>query len=151
MTSSTLLNWQRGVHAGLALLFCTPGFAEESLHDDIRDEYKHQSYLLIEHSDGATIYLFDESATDGQALVVHEDDAITAALARTRDTDPRVRARALAELAGVDGYEVLSVGLELLNDPDPAVRDEAKYLILDHPLGEDIAKALELVDEELEE
>lgn len=143
--------WHSGALTGLALLVATTGFGDEVLRDEIHRTYGQQSYMLIEHADGATLYLFDKTTPDAQVVAGRQDDFVAAALAKTQSTDARVRARGLAELAGVDGYEVLSTGLSLLADPDPAVRDEAKYLVLDHPRGAEIAAALGLVDDELEE
>lgn len=147
--SSRLLTEHRGALLGLAFLFANAGHADELLRDEIRRDYRDRSYLLIEHADGATLYLFDKASSDEPLVISNRVDIIAAALAKTQSLDARTRARGLAELAGVDGYEVLSVGLTLLADPDPAVRDEAKYLILDHPGGMSLAASLGLIDDEL--
>ena len=136
---------------GLALLVATIGNADEVLREEIHREFKDRSYMLVEHADGATLYLFDKASSDEPTIADNRVDIVATALAKTQSVDARIRALGLAELAGVDGYEVLSAGLSLLADPDPAVRDEAKYLILDHPGGAALAASLGLVDDELGE
>jgi hypothetical protein len=136
---------------GLALLVAAAGSAGELLREEIHHELRHRSYMLVEHEDGATLYLFDKTISDEQAVTDKQDDIIAAALAKTRSLDGGIRARGLAELAGIDFFEALSVALALLGDPNLAVRDEAKYLILDHPSGAALAAALGLVDDELGE
>ena len=145
------MTWHRGALMGLALLVAIAGSADELLRKDIHRELKGQSYMLVEHTDGATLYLFDKVTSDRSIISDEPVDLVAAALAKTRDIDPRVRARGLAELAGIEDFEALSAGLTLLGDPHPAVRDEARYLILDHPGGAAIAAALGLVDDELGE
>jgi len=151
------LTWHGGALAGLALLVTPIAIADELLRDEIHREFRGRSYMLVEHADGATLYQFGEthsdnsSTTDESSTTIALAQAVAAALEKTRSVDARIRARGLAELAGVDGFDVLSAGLSLLADPDPAVRDEAKYLILDHPGGSALAASLGLVDDELGE
>jgi hypothetical protein len=133
---------------GLALLVATSGSADELLREEFHRELEDQSYMLVEHTDGVTLYLFDKATSDEQTIADEQVDLVAAALAKTRNIDARTRARGLAELAGIDDFEALSAGLTLLGDPHPAVRDEAKYLILDHPGGAAVAAALGLVDDE---
>jgi hypothetical protein len=103
--------------------------------------------MLIEDANGAQLFLFDEGLTRQDA----EDPVIGTALEKTRSTDARTRVIGLVELAGVDDAVALDVALMLLSDPEPAVRDEARHLILDHPAGGALANALGLVDDELED
>jgi hypothetical protein len=136
---------------GLALLVITIATADELLRKEIHREFRDRSYMLVEYADGATLYQLDETNSDESSPTIERVQPVAAALAKTQSVDARIRARGLAELAGIDGFEVLSAGLSLLADPDPAVRDEAKYLILDHPGGTALAASLGLVDDELGE
>ena len=120
------MTWRSGALMGLALLVATSGSADELLREEIHRELKDQSYMLVEHTDGVTLYLFDKTTSDEQTIAGEQDDIITAALARTRSAHARVRTRGLTELAGIDDFEALSVALTLLGDPDPSVRDEAR-------------------------
>ncbi len=142
---------QRGALAGLALLLTAAVCADEALRKQIHREYRHQSYMLVEDDRGARLYLFDS----GRARVMRLTDSlapgVSAALSKTRSTDPRERTRGLAELAGSAAPEALDVALQLLNDPVAAVRDEARNLVLDHPDGGPLVAALGLVDDDLEE
>ena len=141
------LTWHGGALVGLALLVATTGNTDEMLREEIRRDFRNQSYLLVEDADGATLYLFDNSGFNEPPIAAKRID-IVAAIARTQSVDARVRTRGLAELAGIDDEEILNIGLSLLADPDPAVRDEAKYLILDHPDGAALAASLGIVDDE---
>jgi hypothetical protein len=139
--------WKREALAGLTLfLFCAAA-ADDSLRNRVHREHKHHSYMLIEDANGAQLFLFDEGLTRQDA----EDPVIGTALEKTRSTDARTRVIGLVELAGVDDAVALDVALMLLSDPEPAVRDEARQLILDHPAGGALANALGLVDDELED
>lgn len=144
------LTWHGGALVGLALLVANTGNTDEMLREEIRRDFRDQSYLLVEDADGATLYLFDNSNFNEPPIATKRIDIVTA-VAKTQSVDARVRTRGLAELAGIDDDGVLNVGLSLLADPDPAVRDEAKYLILDHPDGAALAASLGLVDDELGE
>jgi hypothetical protein len=135
---------------GLALLSCDATMADDTLRERIHREYKHQSYLLIEDTDGARLFLFGtgNEPVDLQFVIDRNDSFIDEAFEKTRSTDPRARVRGLTELAGYDDPEALDTALALLADPDTAVRDEAAHLILDHPKGGDVAAALGLIDED---
>jgi len=148
---STLLHC--GALSGLAMLFLAPTFADEELRQRIHSEYRHQSYMLIEDADGARLYLF---ATADQPSSVRELPGPKAgfvhdALVKVRSDEARTRVRGLTELAGVDDPEALDAALTLLTDPNEAVRDEAMFLILDHPQGTAMVSALGLVDDDEED
>ena len=150
------VNAYGGVLMGLALLFAETAGADEQRREAVRRDLKDQSYLLVEHADGETLYLFDRLDEDEPSLPVEATNTgakgdVAAALAKTRSTNGATRARGLAELAGSEDYEALTVALTLLADPHPAVRDEARYLILDHPDGAVLAAELGLVDDELDD
>jgi hypothetical protein len=142
-----------GAFAGLALLVASAATADDALRDEVHRQYKHRSYMLVEDTDGARIFLFGEGDTSVQ--VHHRTDSSSrwtdAALARLQSPDARTRVRALTELAGEPAPEALDAALALLADPSPAVRDEAAQLIIDHPDGEMLAASLGLVDEDEEE
>lgn len=138
-----------GALAGLAVLVASTGNADQSLRDEIHRQHKHQSYMLVEDANGAQLYLFGE---DGFTVQLQErDDPVSAsaqaALAKLHSPEARVRVRGLTELAGVAAPAALDAAVTLLNDPSPAVRQEAAQLILDHPDGGDLVDALGLVDE----
>lgn len=141
---------QGGALVGSALFICATAIADEALRERVHKEYKHQSYMLIEDTDGARLYLFGTGKDPAGMQIVgnHDDTYIGDALEKTHSTDPRTRVRGLTELAGADEPEALDTALALLSDPNVAVRDEATHLILDHPLGDDVAAALGLVDED---
>lgn len=141
-----------GALAGLALLAAFAAGADEALREQVRRDFGHRNYVLIEDTDGARLYLFAEANDPAAVEILTSPPAagqeIRTALAKTASEDPRERARGLAELAGVDLPEALDVALALLGDPSAAVREEAANLILDHPGGESMALALGLADEE---
>ena len=138
--------WRRGALAGLAFsLVCVAG-ADDSLRERVHREHKHQSYMLVEDADGARLFLFDEGIASYR--IAANDSPVEAALEKTRSSVARTRVIGLVELAGVADAAALEVALTLLADPEPAVRDEARQLILDHPEGQAVADALGIVDEE---
>lgn len=149
----TLAQSQRlgGALAGLALFCSAAVTADDSLREQVRREYGHRNYILIEDAAGARLYLFPD-ASNPAALELLQAPAtqpeFRSALARTHSADAAERVRGLVELAGVASAEALDVALALLNDPSPAVRDEAASLILDHPDGASIARSLGLDDED---
>ena len=144
---------QCGVLAGLALLLAGNAFADKSLRDQVHRQYKDRSYMLIEDSNGARLYLFgnENTAASTHMLRTIEKNLVDQALEKVRVPDARTRVRGLTELAGVDDPAALNAALALLVDPEKQVRDEAAILILDHPQGADIAAALGLVDEDTED
>lgn len=148
---STLLHC--GALVGLAMLFFAPAAADEELRQQVHREFRHQSYMLVEGADGARLYLF---ATADQPSSVRELPGPKAgfvqdALRKVRSNETSTRVRGLTELAGVDDPEALDAALTLLTDPNEAVRNEAVFLILDHPQGAATALALGLVDDDEEE
>ncbi len=140
-----------GALAGLALLVAANAGADAVLRDEIRRQYRHQSYMLVEDADGARLFLFDEGSPRVQKLSPASIDWVDEALEKTRSTDPRTRVLGLVELAGVDSDAALDSALALLTDPHAAVRDEARQLILDHPRGSSVADALGIVDDIVDE
>ena len=144
---------QCGALAGLALLLAGNAFADKLLRNQVHRQYKDRSYVLIEDSNGARLYLFgNENATaSAHMLPTIEKSLVDAALKKVREPDARTRVRGLTELAGVDEPAALDAALALLVDPEKRVRDEAAILILDHPQGADIAAALGLIDEDAED
>lgn len=141
--------WQRGALPGLALLLACGAAADDALRERVHREYKHQSYMLVEDADGARLFLFDRGITT--LRLASEDTSVDAALEKTRSDDARTRVLGLVELAGASEAAALDTALMLLTDPEPAVRHEARQLILDHPNGQPVADALGLVDDEFGE
>lgn len=137
-----------GALAGLALLFASEALPDDALRDAVHQQYKHQSYMLVEDDRGAWLYLFDRG---GQPLRIDNGptptSAVETALDKTRSTDARTRVRGLTELAGVADTRALDVALALLNDEHQSVREEAAQLIVDHPKGGALAAAMGIVDE----
>lgn len=125
--------------------------ADETLRDRIHREYKHRSYMLVEDDRGARLFLFDTGSDEVHRLDIPTEPFVAEALAMTRSVDPRQRVRGLVELAGAEDRAALDVALTLLDDPSPAVRDEARSLILDHPDAAVIAEGIGLPASELEE
>ena len=138
--------WRRGALAGLALSVACGASADDSLRERVHREHKHHSYMLVEEANGARLFLFDEGVASYR--ITASDATVAAALEKTRSSVARTRVIGLVELAGVSDAAALEVALTLLTDPEPAVRDEARQLILDHPEGQAIADALGLGDEE---
>lgn len=136
-----------GALAGLALLAAATAGADQALRDEIHRQYKHQSYMLVEDTEGARLFLFDAGSPGLQFLAVNGTGHIEGALEKTRSLDARTRVLGLVELAGIDDAAALDVALALLADPNAAVRDEAEQLILDHPRGASMADALGIVDD----
>ena len=144
---------QRGALVGLALLLAGNAFADKLLRDQVHEQYKDRSYMLIEDSNGARLYLFSDenTAASTHILPTAEQSFVDEALEKVREPDARTRVRGLTELAGVDDPAALDAALALLVDPEKKVRDEAAILILDHPKGADMAAALGLIDEDAED
>lgn len=142
---------QCGVLAGAALLLAPVVAADDTVHDSVHKSLRHRSYLLLEDSDGVTLYLFS-GHDDGKGIQERGDSrpraTVSSALDKTRNPDPRIRVRGLTELAGDASPAALDAALTMLTDPWPAVRDEARQLILDHPSGTPLAAALGFADEE---
>lgn len=145
--SDRWVNWTRGAPAGLTLLLVFGAAADDSLRERVHREHKHQSYLLVEDANGARLFLFDEGVASHR--ISAKDAFVDAALRKTLSSDAPTRVIGLVELAGARDAEALDAALTLLTDAEPAVRDEARQLILDHPDGQAIADALGLVDEAL--
>lgn len=133
--------------AGLALSLVCGASADDALRERVHREHKHRSYMLVEYADGARLFLFDEGVAGYR--ITARSASTEAALEKTRSSIARARIIGLIELAGVADAAALEAALTLLTDPEPAVRDEARQLILDHPEGQAMADALGLVDEEL--
>ena len=154
MASKLPERWRGGALTGLALLFALPLSADDALRQQVHRDHGHRSYMLVEDSNGFSLYLF-ATATERPSVTrletAFDDEWVAQSLAKARSSDAKTRVRALVELAGVNSAEALDVALALLTDPSPAVRDEAVSLILDHPNGQAMADALGLVDEDLEE
>lgn len=145
--SNRRVGWQRGAPAGLTLLLVCGAAADDSLRERVHREHKHHSYMLVEDAEGARLFLFDQGVASHR--ISPDDTFVDAALRKTRSSDARTRVTGLVELAGAGDAEALDAALTLLTDPEPAVRDEARQLILDHPGGRAIADALGLVDDAL--
>lgn len=142
-----------GVLTGLAVILAGTAFADELLRNQVHQQYKDRSYMLIEDANGARLYLFaDENAAASMLrLPSAEKSLVDMALDKVRQPNARARIRGLTELAGIDDPAALDAALTLLMDPEQKVRDEAAILILDHPKGADIAAALGLIDEDAED
>ncbi len=138
--------WRRGALTGLALSLACGASADDALRERVHREHKHHSYMLVEDADGARLFLFDEGAASYR--ITTSDASVETALEKTRSADARTRVMGLVELAGVNDATALEAALTLLTDTEPAVRDEARQLILDHPDGQAVADALGFVDEE---
>ncbi len=132
--SATLL---RGALCGLALLLAVPAGADDALRETIRQQLRDESYVLIEDQHGIRLFVFS-SQDDGYrtTLVPVAAGSLEQALEMTRSEIARQRVRGLTRLAGEPDEEALNAGLALLTDPDPAVREEAVNLIIDHPRGD---------------
>ena len=134
----TVSSWsatlRRGAFAGLALLLAAPCSAEEALRDRIRTQMGDTSYVLVEDEQGARLFVFSSDGNaEGSISFPQVHRPFSDALEKTRSSDARSRVRGLTLLAGVPGDEALNAALVLLSDPDPAVREEAVNLIIDHP------------------
>lgn len=138
--------WRRGALAGLTLSLACGATADDALRDRVHREHKHHSYMLVEDADGARLFLFDEGVASYR--IGTSDDFVEAALEKTRSSVARTRVIGLVELAGVADAAALEAALALLTDPEPAVRDEARQLILDHPDGQAVEDALGIVDDD---
>ena len=138
--------WRCGALAGLALSLACVASADESLRERVHREHKHHSYMLIEDTDGARLFLFDDGVASYP--IAAREAVVETALEKTRSADARTRVIGLVELAGVADAAALEAALTLLTDPSVAVRDEARQLILDHPEGQAVADALGIVDDE---
>lgn len=133
-----------GALAGLVMLWAVASDADEALRREIQRDHRHDSYVLVEDADGARLYLFADAGRADAAIAGPENDALEEALALTRSADARARVRGLVALAGMAERVALDVALELLADPNPAVRAEARQVLLDHPDGADLAASLGL-------
>ncbi len=140
-----------GALAGLALLLSQGATAQDSLRERVHREHKHQSYMLVEDENGVRLFLFGDGPAEVELIEPPAEPFVAAAIEKTRSTDARARVRGLVELAGADDPAALDAALTLLTDPSAAVRDEAQSLILDHPNGATVAKALDLDDETAED
>ncbi|MBT8081625.1 MAG: hypothetical protein KJP08_03600 [Gammaproteobacteria bacterium] len=138
---------QGGALAGLALLLPLDATAEDSLRERVHDKYKHESYMLVEDKNGARLFLFGDGPTEVELIAPPAEPFVAAAIEKTRSADARMRVRGLVELAGAEDPAALDAALTLLTDPSAAVRDEAQSLILDHPNGASVARALGLEEE----
>jgi hypothetical protein len=143
--TSRIAAWQRGALPGLALFLACGTAADDTLRERVHREYKHRSYMLVEDAKGARLFLFDRGIST--LHLADEDTPVDEALEKTRSDDARTRVLGLVELAGTGAAAALDTALTLLADPEPAVRDEARQLILDHPDGQPVADALGLVDD----
>ncbi len=144
---------QGGALAGFILLIGSSGFGDEPLREQVRAQYKQQSYLLVEDQHGIRLYLFENDGADMQPNL-QPDQAPTVlddAIAKLQSADPRARVRGLTELAGMSNPQALDAALTLLTDPSPAVRHESAQLILDHPDGAALVSALGLTDDDKDE
>ena len=126
-----------GALGGLALLLVSPSVADDDLHDTIRRQLQDDSYVLVEDQDGARLFVFSPE-NDGYrtTLVPSIRSSHEQAIAMTRSEVARDRVLGLTTLAGEPDEEALNAALVLLTDPDPAVREEAVNLLIDHPRGD---------------
>lgn len=138
---------QGGALAGLALLLPLGAAAEDSLRERVHREHKHESYMLVEDENGARLFLFGDGPAEIDLIAPPAEPFVAAAIEKTRSTNARLRVRGLVELAGAGDPKALDAALTLLTDPFAAVRDEARSLILDHPDGASVARALGLEEE----
>lgn len=126
-----------GALGGLALLLAFPSAADDDLHETIRQQLQDESYVLVEGPHEVRLFVFSPE-DDGYrtTLVPVTRGRLEQALAMTRSHVARERVRGLTTLAGEPDQEALSAALALLADPDPAVREEAVNLVIDHPHGD---------------
>ncbi|MCG8371480.1 MAG: hypothetical protein MJA32_13340 [Proteobacteria bacterium] len=139
-----------GALGGLAVLLASTAVADDTLREQVHEDYKHRSYMLVQDADRARLYLFGDGGTSLQ-LRTDANDVSTweeTALDKLQSPDARTRVRGLTELAGAADPRALDAALTLLADPSPEVREEAAQLVLDHPHGEALADALGLIDED---
>ncbi len=133
---------RRGALGGLALLLAVHSAADDALHETIRQQFRDQNYVLVEDEHGVRLFVFS-SEDDGYRTTLERvaHGSLERALAMTRSGVARERVRGLTTLAGEPDEEALNAALVLLTDPDPAVREEAVNLIIDHPRG-DVASVI---------
>ncbi len=137
---------QCGALMGLALAGSMTSSADEALRDRIHREYRHQSYMLVESANGAALYLFNKTPVAPWLDCDTVCEARITALELTRSDNPRSRVLGLLRFSGMDDPAALDMALALFNDPDGAVRQEARQLILDHPRGASLSAELGLQD-----
>ncbi len=137
---------RREALGGLALLLAFPAAADDALHETVRRQLQDESYVLVEDQHGIRLFVFS-SADDGyrKTFAPVAPGGLEQALAMTRSAVARERVRGLTTLAGEPDEEALNAALVLLTDPDPAVREEAVNLIIDHPQA-DVASIIALAE-----
>lgn len=127
---------QCGAVGGVALLLASPSGADDALRETIRKQLRDASYVLVEDRHGARLFVFSEEGGGYRTtLLPAAPGSPERALAMTQSELARERVLGLTTLAGEPGEAALNAALVLLSDPDPAVREEAVNLILDHPDG----------------
>lgn len=128
---------RRGALCGLALLLVVPAGADDAIRETIRQQLRDESYVMVEDQEGIRLFVFS-AEDDGyrSTLVPVTPGSLEQALEMTRSEIARERVRGLTTLAGEPDDEALNAGLALLTDPDPAVREEAVNLVIDHPRGD---------------
>lgn len=122
---------RRGTVTSLALLLSLGAYADDSLRG--------VNYVLIhdqQHPLNSRLLIFSDSSgysVEGFPSRIETAEEIDVALSMTRHLDSRVRVRGLTLLSGVDDRAALDAAMELLLDNDPAVREEAIQLVMEHP------------------
>ena len=127
---------RRGVLYCLALLVASPASADVTFRESVREQYRDESYLLIEDQDGSRLFLFSVGSVTSvtkQRLPGNLTESLSEALEMTRSADARRRVRGLTLLSGADDPAALDAALVSLADPVAAVREEAVQLIVEHP------------------
>ncbi len=126
-----------GALSGLALLLAFPSVADDDLHETIRQQLQDKSYVLVEGPHEVRLFVFSAEDDGYRATFAPVTrGSLEQALAMTRSNVARERVRGLTTLAGEPDQEALNAALVLLTDPDPAVREEAVNLVIDHPHGD---------------
>ena len=142
MVSSWPATLRCGAFASLALLLAAPLSADDALHEMIRRQLRDESFVLVEDQHGIRLFVFSSADDSFQTtLAPVTPGLLEQALAMTQSEVARERVLGLTTLAGEPAEEALNAALVLLTDPDPAVREEAVNLIIDHPRG-DVASVI---------
>lgn len=127
-----------GAVAGLTLALCMQASGDERLREEIREQLRADSYVLVEDGSSIRLYVLSDAAEAAELppLLAPPPGSVGAALAMVHSADHRIRVRGLTLLAGSDDAAARDAALTLLNDPAEAVREEAYILLLEHPAAE---------------
>lgn len=127
---------QREIVCGLALLYCSVATA-----DSLRDS----SYILATDSSGITrLFVFD-NADPAVLIPALQSTAPTADRTESqrllRSLRAADRVKGLTLLAGDSDEESLEIAITYLSDGSARVREEAAYIVADHPLASNALRA----------